>query len=99
MYILECANHTYYVGSTIDLARRFQEHKSGVGANFTRKHFPIKLVYIEIFPRIDLAYKRERQIHGWSRKKKEALIAENPYELHRLSICQNETHSDNDPRK
>jgi len=74
-YILECGDGSYYTGSTIDLPRRFAEHKNGEGANHTKKHPPIKLVYIEEYPRIDFAFNREKQIQGWSRKKKEALIS------------------------
>ena len=74
MYILECANGCYYTGSTNDLERRLEEHKNGEGANFTRKHLPVKLVYSEEFQRIDEAFYREKQVQGWSRKKKEALI-------------------------
>ena len=74
-YILECGDGSYYTGSTIDLPRRFAEHKNGEGANHTKKHPPIKLVYIEEYPRIDFAFNREKQIQGWSRKKKQALIS------------------------
>lgn len=73
-YILECSNGQYYVGSTKDLERRLQEHQAGMGANFTRKHLPVKLVYYEEFQTVEQAYRRERQLHGWSRAKKEALI-------------------------
>ena len=74
MYILKCANGLYYTGSTIDLDKRYMEHQMGEGANFTRKHLPIELVYYEEFQRIDEAFNREKQVQGWSRKKKEALI-------------------------
>ena len=74
MYILECANGCYYTGSTNDLERRLAEHQNGEGANFTKKHLPVKLVYYEEFLRIDEAFYREKQVQGWSRKKKEALI-------------------------
>ena len=74
MYILLCANDTYYTGSTKDLERRIQEHKNGIGANYTKKHLPIQLVYYEAYGRIDEAFKREKQVQNWSRKKKEALI-------------------------
>ena len=56
VYILECSNGMFYTGSTIDLARRFKEHQEGLGANFTKKYLPIKLVYVEIFDRIDTAF-------------------------------------------
>ncbi len=74
MYILECADGSYYTGSTTNLELRLQQHQSGEGANHTKKRLPVKLVYYEEFPRIDEAFYREKQVQGWSRKKKEALI-------------------------
>jgi putative endonuclease len=74
MYILQCSNGQYYTGSTIDLERRLAQHQNGEGANFTKKHLPVKLVYYEVFQRIEEAFYREKQVQGWSRKKKEALI-------------------------
>ena len=75
MYILECCDGSYYTGSTKDLNRRLTQHQNGEGANYTRKHLPVKLVYYEEYNRIDEAFYREKQVQGWSRKKKEALIA------------------------
>ena len=92
MYILECANGNYYTGSTIDLERRLAQHQTGEGANFTKKHLPIKLVYFEEYPRIDQAFYREKQIQGWNRKKKEALINSQLDELKELAECKNESH-------
>ncbi len=97
MYILECANGMYYTGSTKYLERRLAQHQVGEGANFTRKHLPVKLVYFEEFQRIDEAFYREKQVQGWSRKKKEALINNNPDLLHRLAECKNESHFKNRP--
>jgi putative endonuclease len=74
MYILLCGNGSYYTGSTIDLERRLQQHQNGEGANHTKKHLPVTLVYYEEYPRIDTAFYREKQVQGWSRKKKEALL-------------------------
>ena len=74
MYILECADGSYYTGSTKNLELRMTQHQAGEGANHTKKHLPIKLVYVEEFQRIDEAFNREKQVQGWSRKKKEALI-------------------------
>ena len=73
-YILECSNGAYYTGSTTDLEKRLLEHNAGEGANFTKKHLPVKLVYFEECESIKEAFLREKQIQGWSRKKKEALI-------------------------
>ena len=95
MYILKCADGSYYTGSTIDLERRINQHQSGEGANHTKKHLPVELVYYEEYDRIDVAFKREKQIQGWSRKKKEALIQNKLEDLHLFSACQNETHSKN----
>jgi len=56
------------------LERRFKQHQNGEGANHTKKRLPVELVYFEEFERIDKAFYREKQVQGWSRKKKEALI-------------------------
>jgi putative endonuclease len=74
MYILLCADGSYYTGSTINLERRLEQHQKGEGANHTRKRLPVKLLYYEEYQRIDEAFYREKQVKGWSRKKKEALI-------------------------
>ncbi|WP_066220798.1 GIY-YIG nuclease family protein [Formosa haliotis] len=75
MYILECSDGSYYTGSTKDLELRFSQHNSGTGANYTAKRLPVKLLYYEAYSRIDDAFYREKQIQGWSRKKKEALMS------------------------
>ena len=85
MYILLCDDGSYYTGSTRDLEQRLEEHFNGEGANYTRKHKPVKLVYFEEFERIDEAYYREKQVQGWSRKKKEALINGMEEKLPKLS--------------
>ena len=92
MYILLCANGKYYTGSTNNLERRIFEHKNGLGANFTKKNLPVELVYFEEFSRIDEAFYREKQVQGWSRAKKEALINGVQEKLHELSECKNESH-------
>jgi len=85
MYILECSNGAFYTGSTKNLTRRLQQHQNGEGANFTQKHLPVRLIYFEVFSRIDLAFYREKQVQGWSRRKKIALISGRLNELNRLS--------------
>lgn len=85
MYILLCADGSYYTGSTINLLLRLEQHKSGAGANHTKKNLPVTLVYYEEFERIDDAFFREKQIQGWSRKKKEALIEKRQADLPLLS--------------
>ncbi len=74
MYILECGDGSYYTGSTNNLEFRLAQHQNGEGANHTKKHQPVKLVYFEEYQRIDEAFYREKQVQGWSRNKKEALI-------------------------
>ena len=95
MYILHCVYDTYYTGSTWDLKRRILQHDSGEGANYTSKRLPVKLVYYEYFDSIKRAFEREKQVQGWSRTKKQALINSNEEELHLRSECRNETHSNN----
>ena len=85
IYILECKNGEYYVGSTTDVERRLEEHQAGLGGDFTRKHRPVKLVYKEEYASIEQAFQRERQLHGWSRAKKEALIKGDLERLKELS--------------
>ena len=87
MYILECADGSYYTGSTINLDLRLKQHSNGEGANHTKNKLPVKLVYWKIFQSIDLAFYREKQIQGWSRKKKEVLIAGFNEKLSELSLA------------
>ncbi|MBE9155798.1 GIY-YIG nuclease family protein [Nodosilinea sp. LEGE 06152] len=91
-YILECVDGSYYTGSTWNLEKRLWEHQNGLGANYTAKRLPVKLVYAEECDRIDQAFYREKQIQGWSRKKKQALIAGAWDQLADLSVCQNNSH-------
>ncbi len=94
MYILLCNDGSYYTGSTNDLERRMAEHFSGQGANHTKKHPPVKLLYYEVFQRIDDAFNREKQVQGWSRKKKEALINRQYDKLPELSKCYSQKEAD-----
>ena len=95
VYILECSNGLFYTGSTKDLDKRLAEHQAGRGANFTKKHLPVTLVYFEEYSHISNAFEREKQIQGWSRSKKQALINGTPELLPELSECQNGTHHSN----
>jgi putative endonuclease len=91
MYILECANGSYYVGSTRNLFKRVAAHQNGKGANYTKKHLPVCLVYFEEFDRIWKAFYREKQIQRWTRDKKSALVRRDIYKLNELATCKNET--------
>ena len=75
MYILRCGDGSLYVGSTRNLDIRMQQHAIGKGAKYTSTRLPVELVYVEEFGSIGEAYAREKQVQGWSRKKRGALIA------------------------
>jgi putative endonuclease len=74
VYIVEFSDHSFYTGITNNLERRISEHNSGLLKGFTSKRLPVKLVYSERLLDINQAIKFEKQIKGWSRKKKQALI-------------------------
>lgn len=74
VYILECANEDLYTGMTNNISRRLEEHKQGKGGYFTKSIGVNKLVYNESYLTKHDAVKREAQIKGWTRKKKQALI-------------------------
>lgn len=84
-YILKCSDGSYYTGSTRDLEGRLEKHNDGRGANYTRKRRPVVLVYIEEFDQIDKAFNREKQIQGWRRDKKKALIKGDLNKLAKMS--------------
>jgi putative endonuclease len=92
MYILECVDGSYYTGSTTHLELRLKQHQDGCGARHTAKRLPVKLVYCEFFEHVVDAFYREKQVQGWSRKKKQALMASDANLLHRLAVCQNDSH-------
>ena len=85
MYILECADGSLYTGSTRDLRTRMNQHNSHEGAKHTKARLPVKLIYYETFSRIDEAFEREKQVQGWSRAKKDAVIDGNIDLLQQLS--------------
>jgi len=75
-YILRCADNRYYVGSTRGAIEiRVAEHNAGTYGGFTRHRRPVTLVHAQEFEQITDAIAAERQLKGWSRAKKEALIA------------------------
>ncbi|MEZ0579229.1 GIY-YIG nuclease family protein [Nocardioides sp. MH1] len=73
-YILECADGSFYVGSTWDLNRRVWLHNEGLGAAYTRRRRPVRLVWSAELARIDDAYALEKRLQNWSRAKRIALI-------------------------
>ena len=79
VYILASTSHTLYTGVTNDLMRRVHEHKTGTGSQFTGKYRIRRLVLCEETNNVRVAIAREKQIKGWDRAKKVALIeASNP---------------------
>lgn len=85
MYILECSDGTYYVGSTWNIGRRLSQHNAGEGAEYTRTRCPVTLLYVEEHYMIKDAFAREKQVQGWSRRKRRALIEGRTAELPHLS--------------
>ncbi len=85
VYLLLCANGTFYVGSTNDVPRRLQQHQSGTGARHTRDNLIMRLVHTEGPFSQMMAVRRERQIKKWTRAKNEALIQGDRWRLQHLS--------------
>ena len=75
LYILKCANDAYYIGHTDNIDQRMSKHHLGlIDKCYTKNKRPLKLIFVQDFPTRDAAFHAERQIKGWSRKKKEAFI-------------------------
>lgn len=91
MYILQCADDSYYVGHSQDVEQCVEAHNKGEGARFTAMHRPCRLVYTESFCSKEQATKRERQIKGWTKKKKASLTAGDIERLRILSKKQVQT--------
>ena len=85
IYILECADRSYYTGCTTHLSQRIAQHESGFYKGFTSARLPVKLIWSEEFQDVRDAINAERQIKGWSRKKKEALMKGDFVLLHELA--------------
>lgn len=74
VYIVECADGTYYTGWTTDIRHRVDTHNAGKGARYTRSRRPVKLVHLEHFSSRQEAMRREWEIKQLTRKQKEELI-------------------------
>lgn len=86
VYMLECSDESYYIGVTNDLERRFIEHEEGINRNcYTYTRRPLKIVFYENFDNSNSAIAFEKQIKGWNRKKKDALINKQFHLLPELS--------------
>ena len=85
VYLLRCADHSYYAGHTDNLEIRIAEHRTGEFGGYTSTRLPVSLVFSEEFTSREEALARERQIKGWSRRKKEALTRGDWVEVSRLA--------------
>ena len=74
VYMLRCSDGSYYVGHTNNLEQRLAAHERGATEGYTLSRRPVELVFSDRFSTRQEAYHRERQIKGWSRARKEALI-------------------------
>lgn len=75
MYILTDQNdRTLYIGVTGDLPRRLREHRNGEIAGFSKTYHLHKLIYYEDYADVTVAIAREKQLKGWTRRKKDLLI-------------------------
>ena len=85
VYIVKCSDDSYYTGVTSNLEKRIAEHNSGLIKGYTSKRLTIELVYSNRFNNVNDAIRSEKQIKGWRREKKEALIQQNFEALVKLS--------------
>ncbi len=85
VYILECADGSYYTGCTTNLEQRIYQHKSGTFQGYTAIRRPVKLVWLQEFSDPREAIVVERKIKGWVKRKKEALIHDDFKLIHELS--------------
>ncbi len=85
VYIVLCSDESYYTGITSNLEVRIFKHNKGIFKGYTSSRLPVKLVYSNRFTNVNDAIHAEKQIKGWSRAKKEALIRGDFDELVMLS--------------
>ncbi len=85
VYILECADGSYYTGHTKGLEIRLAQHASRKIPGYTASRLPVSLIFSQEFLTREEAIASERQIKGWSRKKKEAMIRSDWDEVARLA--------------
>ncbi len=94
VYILECADHSYYTGITNDLERRVAEHEAGfIAGCYTHTRQPVCCAFSREFKHVEEAIRFEKQIKGWTRRKKEALIRSDFGALVRFSRSHGSTSS------
>mgnify|MGYP005817565265 CR=1 FL=1 len=100
VYILKCADDSYYTGITNDVARRFEEHQRGNHKDcYTFKKRPVNMEFYQEFNDVLQAIFYEKKLKGWSRAKKKALIEGDFDRLRVLAECRNSTHYKYHPNK
>ena len=96
VYILKCSDNSYYTGITNNVERRLTEHQQGLNREcYTYNKRPVELAFNAEFNDVAQAIAFEKQVKGWSRKKKEAIIKDKWEDLKKLSECQNESNFKN----
>lgn len=93
VYILRCADNSYYMGRTANIELRLAQHQDGTFGGYTAARRPVKLMWSQQFQIEDEAFKMEHKLKKWSRAKKEALIASDFEKLH--TIVEREWKSEN----
>jgi len=94
VYILKCRDNFYYTGHTDNLDGRIGQHHAGIGCDYTRTRRPVTFMWCQDFPSRIEALESERRIKGWTRAKKEALIAG---DWERLSLLARNRQDDSRP--
>ncbi|MEA1071215.1 GIY-YIG nuclease family protein [Sphingomonas sp. LY160] len=84
-YLLRCRDRSFYAGHTDNLPARLAQHQEGIGCDCTSRRPPVELAWCGAAPTRDEAFAVERRIKGWTRAKKEALIAGDLNEIGRLA--------------
>lgn len=74
VYILECSDGSYYIGSTVNMGARLAQHQAGEGAEYTKRRLPVSLAWCGNTETISQAFYLEKKFQGWSRAKREAII-------------------------
>ena len=92
VYIVQCSDNSYYTGVTNSVERRVYEHNnSNDDSSYTFDKRPVKLIFYQPFQDIHQAIAFEKQLKGWTRKKKEALIENNWDKIKEFAVCINST--------
>ncbi|MFT4756450.1 MAG: putative endonuclease [Vicingaceae bacterium] len=91
VYILKCSDNSYYTRVTNNVELRIKQHNEGINlTSYTHSRRPVELVFLNEFKYIDKAIAFEKQLKGWSKRKKEAIIKSNWDDLKEHAICKNE---------